>query len=98
MGLPVDLSIYLYLSSTDVAGIVTATDGGSVGTGIITVTFNAAYNSSPVVLVVPGNALAAGASFFVGNVTTTTFDINVSTTSGNGTDTYTFNYHVIEMD
>ncbi|MCB0712315.1 MAG: hypothetical protein KDD67_08310, partial [Ignavibacteriae bacterium] len=85
-------------ASTDVAGIVTATDGGSIGTGVITVTFNAAYNSSPVVLVVPGNATAAGASFFVSNVSTTAFDINLSTTSGNGADTYVFNYHVIEMD
>ncbi|MGE3802019.1 MAG: H-type lectin domain-containing protein, partial [Candidatus Kapaibacterium sp.] len=84
--------------STDVAGIVTATDGGGVGTGVITVTFNSAYASTPVVMIVPANATAAGSSFFVSNVTTTSFDINVSTTSGNGTDSYIFNYHVIEID
>lgn len=85
-------------SSTDVAGKVTATDGGNIGSGVITVTFNNAYASNPVVVVVPANASTANASFYVSNETTTSFDINVGTTSGNGVDTYVFNYHVIETD
>ena len=85
-------------TATDVAGTVTATAGLGIGTGVITVSFNSAYASSPVVMIVPANATAAGATFYVSNVTTTTFDLNISTTSGNGTDTYLFNYFVIETD
>ncbi|MCB0712039.1 MAG: hypothetical protein KDD67_06885 [Ignavibacteriae bacterium] len=85
-------------SATDVAGIVTATDGGSVGTGVITITFNAAYAGTPVVMIVPANVTAATASSFVSNVSTTSFDLNISTTSGNGTDTYVFNYLIVETD
>ena len=85
-------------TSTDVVGNVSATDGGGVGTGVITVTFNAAYSADPVVLIVPTNATAANSSYFINNTTTTSFDLNVGTTSGNGTDTYQFNYMVIEAD
>ncbi len=85
-------------SSTDVAGILTATDGGGVGTGVITVTFDAAYTSTPVVMVVPANANAANAAFYVSNVNANAFDLNVSTTTGNGTDMYVFNYLIVEAD
>ncbi|MGE3799750.1 MAG: hypothetical protein AB7H80_01885 [Candidatus Kapaibacterium sp.] len=91
-------SVTFATASTDVAGRVTATDGGGIGTGVITVTFNAAYATDPIVVVTPANGTAAGSTFFVSNTTTTSFDINVSTTNGNGTDTYLFNYHVIEID
>ena len=85
-------------ASTDVAGILTAVDGGGIGTGVVTVTFNTPYGSKPVVLIVPANTTAAGSTFFVSNTTTTSFNVNISTTSGNGADTYEFNYHVIEID
>ena len=84
--------------STDVAGLLTATDGGAIGTGVITVTYNAAYASTPVVTVTAANATSAGSTYFVSNMTTTSFDLNISTTSGNGADTYIFTYQVIEVD
>ena len=90
--------VSLNAASTDVAGILTATDGGGVGTGVITVTFDASYASTPVIMVMAANATAANSSFFVSNVSTTSFDLNVSTTTGNGTDTYVFNYMVVEAD
>ena len=85
-------------SATDVAGQVTGTDGGGIGTGVITITFDAAYTSNPIVTVTPANATAAGTTFYVSNTTTTSFDINIATTSGNGTDTYVFNYIVVETE
>ncbi|MGE3799756.1 MAG: beta strand repeat-containing protein [Candidatus Kapaibacterium sp.] len=84
--------------STDVAGLITATDGGGIGTGVVTVTFNAPYASTPVVTVTAANATAAGSTFYVSNKTTTSFNINVVTTSGNGVDTYIFTYQVIEIN
>ena len=44
-------------AATDVAGQITATDGGNVGLGVITVTFDAPYESDPIVTVTPGNSL-----------------------------------------
>ena len=85
-------------TATDVAGFLTSTDGGTIGNGVITVTFSSAYATDPVVVVTPGDAATAGAGFYVNNITTTTFDINVATTLGDGTTTYSFYYHVIEND
>ncbi|MGE3799448.1 MAG: beta strand repeat-containing protein, partial [Candidatus Kapaibacterium sp.] len=85
-------------TSTDVAGFVTSTDGGAVGIGVITVTFNAAYATDPIVVVTPGDAATAGAGFFVNNIGTTSFDINLASTLGDGTTTYSFYYQVIEND
>ncbi|MCB0713866.1 MAG: hypothetical protein KDD67_16175 [Ignavibacteriae bacterium] len=95
-----NLATYVMVAtaSTDVAGRIIATDGGGIGTGVIIVTFNAAYATDPIVVVTPANMMAAGSTYFVSNTTTTSFEINISTTTGNGADTYLFNYHVIEID
>lgn len=84
--------------AANVAGSVIATDGGRVGSGVVTVTFDAPYAGTPVVVVVPANGLAAGSNWYVSNVTTNSFDITVAATSGNGTDTYAFNHLVVETD
>ncbi|MEZ4783224.1 MAG: hypothetical protein R3F28_03990 [Candidatus Kapaibacterium sp.] len=91
-------AITVSTTSTDVAGFVTSTDGGAVGIGVITVTFNAAYTTDPIVVVTPGDAATAGAGFFVSNIGTTSFDINLASTLGDGTTTYSFYYQVIEND
>lgn len=83
-------------NSTDVAGSVTATDGGAIGAGVITVTFADAYAGTPYVVVTAANSDAANTPYYVSNVTTTGFNITVSTTLGDNTTTYAFNYHVIE--
>ena len=85
-------------SATDVAGQVTATDGGNIGTGVITVSFATEYTTDPIVVVTPGDANAGGAGFFVSGISTTSFDINVMTTVGDGSTTYSFYYQVIEND
>ena len=85
-------------SATDVAGLVTSTDGGAAGLGVITVSFNDAYASDPIVVITPGDTDAWTAGFYVDNITTTSFDINVVTTTGDGATTYSFYYQVIEND
>lgn len=83
-------------TATDVAGLVSATDGGAIGTGVITMTFAAAYTSDPVVVLTPANAATANASYFVSNVTAAGFDINLGTTVGDGITVYSFYFQVIE--
>lgn len=88
-------------TATDVAGLVTATDNSvAAATGVITVTFASAYATNPIVVVTPANAAAGNQNrgFFVSNITTTTFDINVVNTVGDGTSTYSYYYQVIEND
>ncbi|MBL7989529.1 MAG: hypothetical protein JNJ94_15815, partial [Chlorobi bacterium] len=97
-GTNVAAAVTVSATATDVAGRVQVTDGGAVGTGVITVTFASAYTTDPVVVVTPGNAATAGAGFFVSNITTTSFNINLATTVGDGTSTYAFYYQVIEND
>lgn len=84
--------------STDVAGMVTVTDGGSIGTGVITVTFDAAYATTPIVVITPANLETASSPSFISNVGTGSFDINLATTLGDGTTSYAYTYHVIEID
>jgi len=62
------------------------------------VTFNDAYTGDPTVVVTPTNAETAGSTFYVDNVSTTSFDINVVTTVGDGSTVYGFFYQVIEND
>ncbi|MCE2504028.1 MAG: hypothetical protein J4G05_08230, partial [Chlorobi bacterium] len=94
-------SVTVSLTSTDVAGMVTATSDTGTETGNITVDFEDDYNTDPIVVVTPGNAAAAGSNFFVDNITVGTFNINC-TSDGSGGDpnptTYIFYYHVIEND
>lgn len=85
-------------TSTDVAGQVSATDNSVGGTGVITVTFNDAYATDPIIVVTPLNAVSSNGGYFVGNITTTSFDLSIVTTAGDGTTTYSFMYQVIEND
>jgi hypothetical protein len=87
--------------STDVVGRVTITTGTGAGTGVsyITVNYNKAYASNPVVILTPANAAAAsaesGLGVYVQNSTTTGFSIGFLTAAPAST-TYTFNYFIIE--
>ncbi len=95
-GTNVAAGVAVSASATDAAGLVTVTDGGNIGTGVITVTFDIAYAGDPVVTVTPANAATASSAFYVNNITANSFDINVVTTAGDGTTSYSFYYQVLE--
>ena len=84
-------------NSTDVVGNIAVTSGTLSGTGTITITFNHAYNVSPIVTLTPADCDAAKLSAFTYvTSTTTTFVINIcngGTTTGLAP---SWNYMVIE--
>lgn len=90
------------ISGTDVNGTVTVTTG-TLPTGaatVVTVTFQAAYGSAPkTVMLTPANALAAALSgltmVYVGNLTTTTWDVVAGATGLAGATTYVWYYSVL---
>lgn len=63
-------------NATDVAGAIDITTSGTPAAGTqITVTFNAAYNTAPIVSLTPANIAAAGVGAYVAARTTTGFTV-----------------------
>lgn len=83
-------------NATDVAGKITInTKGTGMATGTqATITFNAAYNIAPIVVLTPVNAKATTVQAYVSS-TTTTFSVSFNVAGGNNDD-HEFFYHVIE--
>lgn len=81
------------VAGTDTKGVITTT-GTPSATGTVTVTFNAAYASAPVVVITPSNASGNAALAYVSSATTTTFVI--TTTAATPGATPSWNYHAIQ--
>jgi hypothetical protein len=78
------------ISGTDTAGTISINIGSGGGSGVLaTITFGAAFNSTPHVVISPVNAPAPNA--FISNRSSSGFSI-----SSSGQGTVSFNYIVIE--
>lgn len=81
-------------SSTDTKGLINVTGTPTDLTKVtLTVNFNVAYNSAPIVMLTLANDAAQDYKPWISNVTTTTFDISFK---GSTTASPSFSYFVIE--
>jgi hypothetical protein len=92
-------TLHLY-NATDIAGTISFTpdeDATGDGSPQVTIAFYKTYTTAPIVLITPANSYAAGANnasqgFWV---TSTTSDFTIHS-NATGSETFDFNYHVIE--
>lgn len=88
-------------NATDLSGDVLVTTGTlpTAGATVLTVTFNTAYGTAPIVLLSPANAataLLSGVTMVYTTSTTTTYVITAGSTGLIAATTYSWHYHVIQ--
>ncbi|CAB4152622.1 hypothetical protein UFOVP606_19 [uncultured Caudovirales phage] len=88
-------------NANDIAGQVLVTTGTlpTAAATILTVTFNTAYGTAPIVMLSPANAataLLSGITMVYTTSTTTTFIITAGSTGLVAATAYVWNYHVIQ--
>ncbi len=98
VALPLLVTASLGSTSTDVVGTVTITTplSGLLSSGnYAKITFNKTYGSTPIVILTPTNANAAGIGMYITGTTLTDFTIAFSQSAAL-LSSYTFNYIVLE--